>query len=155
MFLTTRRTRLCLTCGRRSCFIGYDLLTLPLLRWEKLLERCCHQHQLIRERITLWHKRQFRSNRNQYVVPYCGCVHVLSAVGYLRLIGVVSRANHRTGGGRDVSGSDGAGARFADRQPLLFKSNTFTDTTGTPLGMRGGGNPRTTWHMRHRLPRAS
>lgn len=99
-------------------------------------DTCCSSH--------CW----LQNNHNASFLPYCGGVNVLSAVRYLCLIRVVSRANHRTWGSWDVPRADGAGTRFADWQSLLFKSNTFTDTTGTPFGMRWGGNPGTTWNKR-------
>lgn len=78
-------------------------------------------------------------------ISYRSWVNVLSPVRYLGLIWVVSRANHRTGGGRDAAGANGRGARLADRQPLLFQPHPVANAARTPLGVCRPRNPWPTW----------
>lgn len=77
--------------------------------------------------------------------PYCCGVSFLAAVGYLRLVWVVSGANHRTGGGRDAARADGTGARLAAGQTLLLEPRPFAYATGTPPRVCCPRNRRTTW----------
>lgn len=75
---------------------------------------------------------------------YWGRGDFLAPVGYLGLVGVMSRADHGAGGGRDAPRANGARARLAAWQTLLLKPRRLAYTTRTPLGVRGHWNCWTT-----------